>query len=168
MIIKFFIKNKNILVFIFLFIAVGYLSFDKYFNKPMLDHFSFAIKDFDKNSVFYDETLKILGYKRTMSLNLENDVKLFAYGPNFKPIFWISNKGFIDSEEIGNSKGQHIAFIAHSVEEVNNWHKKCLALGGKNNGAPGPRPEYHKGYYGAFIIDPSGWRIEACIHNYKG
>ena len=54
------------------------------------------------------------------------------------------------------------------VEAVQQWYAKCLELGGKDNGAPGPRPEYHPGYFGAFIIDPNGWRIEACFHQYQG
>lgn len=38
--------------------------------------------------------------------------------------------------------------------------------GARDNGAPGPRPEYHPGYYAAFVIDPNGYRLEAVLHNY--
>lgn len=64
--------------------------------------------------------------------------------------------------------------IHHTSISVNDWEKSLnfyeqtfKELGGKDNGKPGPRPEYHPGYYGAFIIDPDGWRIEACLHDYK-
>ena len=40
----------------------------------------------------------------------------------------------------------------------------ALAAGGRDNGAPGPRPEYHPGYYGAFVLDPDGNNIEAVFH----
>ena len=36
----------------------------------------------------------------------------------------------------------------------------------KDNGAPGPRPEYHSGYYAAFIIDPNSYRYEVVLHDY--
>lgn len=38
-------------------------------------------------------------------------------------------------------------------------------LGGRDNGAPGFRPEYHAGYYGAFALDPDGHNIEAVHGN---
>lgn len=70
-------------------------------------------------------------------------------------------------EQVGKARGVHIAFRAPSVAAVEAWYKKCLELGGVDNGAPGPRPHYHPGYYGAFIVDPNGWRIEACFHQYQ-
>ena len=96
----------------------------------------------------------------------QGTVQVAGYGKGEKPYFWISPMGNKE-EEIGCARGVHFAFLAPSVEAVQEWHKKCLELGGKDNGAPGPRPIYHPGYYGAFIIDPSGWRIEACLHNYQ-
>ena len=74
----------------------------------------------------------------------------------------------LDSEDVGKARGVHMAFSAPNAEAVAEWYDKALKLGGKDNGAPGVRPEYHPGYFGAFIIDPSGWRIEACFHGYKG
>jgi catechol 2,3-dioxygenase-like lactoylglutathione lyase family enzyme len=44
------------------------------------------------------------------------------------------------------------------------FHRAALAAGGRDNGAPGPRPEYHPGYYGAFVLDPDGHNIEAVCH----
>jgi hypothetical protein len=84
-----------------------------------------------------------------------------------RPYFWISSEGN-PKEDIGNARGLHISFQASTIEAIHTWHDKCLELGGKDNGHPGPRPEYHPGYYGAFIIDPNGWRIEACLHHYDG
>ena len=44
------------------------------------------------------------------------------------------------------------------------FHREALAAGGRDNGAPGPRPEYHPYYYGAFVLDPDGNNVEAVAH----
>jgi len=132
----------------------------------MIDHTSFAVKDFEKSLIFYDKSLGALGYERIRNIEVP-EAKVAGYGKPPKPSFWLSNTGYDLSEEIGNALGVHIAFSAPSVEAVNEWYKICLELGGKDNGAPGPRANYHLGYYGAFIVDPNGWRIEACFHQYQ-
>jgi hypothetical protein len=47
---------------------------------------------------------------------------------------------------------------------VDAFHAAALAAGGKDNGAPGPRPRYTPTYYGAFVIDPDGHNLEAVCH----
>ena len=136
----------------------------------MLDHFSLSVKDYPQSLFFYDETLKILGYDRVITIDMpEHQVKCVGYGLNEgkRPYFWISPMG-LSTEEVGQARGFHMAFTAPSQEAVVAWYHKCLELGGKDNGAPGPRAEYHPGYFGAFIIDPNGWRIEAVTHHYQG
>jgi predicted lactoylglutathione lyase len=54
-----------------------------------------------------------------------------------------------------------VAFSAESREAVDAFHRAATAAGGKDNGAPGLRPQYHAGYYGAFVLDPDGNNIEA-------
>jgi hypothetical protein len=44
---------------------------------------------------------------------------------------------------------------------VDAFHAAALAAGGKDNGAPGPRPGLHPDYYAAFVLDPVGNNIEA-------
>ena len=39
-----------------------------------------------------------------------------------------------------------------------------LATGGQSDGGPGLRPQYHGDYYGAFLVDPAGNRVEAVCH----
>lgn len=133
----------------------------------MIDHTSLAVKDFLSALKFYDETLGHLGYNRIKTLDLP-EVQVASYGIPPKSSFWISDKGPIEGEEIGNAYGVHVAFSAPSIEAIHNWYNNCLRLGGIDNGTPGPRIHYHPGYYGAFIIDPNGWRIEACLHHYQG
>lgn len=48
--------------------------------------------------------------------------------------------------------------------QVDAFHRAAIAAGGKDNGAPGLRPDYHPHYYGAFVIDPEGNNIEAVCH----
>lgn len=78
-------------------------------------------------------------------LNFENNGWYIAgHGSYGKPFFWIDS-GSSDSKDdfIGRARGLHVAFRARSKEEVQQWYDKCLELGRKDNGAPGPRPEYH-------------------------
>lgn len=138
----------------------------------MIDHTSIAVKNYDESVKFYDETFKILGFARCKTLafpvpHSDKILKIAGYGKNNKPSFWISNMSKYPGE-IANAAGVHFAFSAANSEMINAWYEKCLELGGKDNGKPGVRPQYHPGYYGAFIIDPSGWRIEAVMHNYNG
>lgn len=132
----------------------------------MIDHTSLAVTNFKSSAEFYDKTLAALGYERIVTLDLPT-VQVIGYGTPPKPSFWISDKGYNENEQIGNAQGVHVAFLAPSVAAVEEWHQLCLQLGGHDNGAPGPRADYHPGYYGGFIVDPSGWRIEACFHQYS-
>lgn len=133
----------------------------------MFDHLSFSVKNYEESIEFYDTTLSLLGYKREITLDIPN-YRAVGYGNGgVRPCLWMSAAGRED-EEVGKAKGLHIAFVAPNQAAVDKWYAKCLKLGAKDNGAPGPRQHYHAGYYGAFIIDPNGWRLEACIHGYKG
>jgi catechol 2,3-dioxygenase-like lactoylglutathione lyase family enzyme len=78
------------------------------------------------------------------------------YGP--KPFFWINAR---DRPAVS---GAHVAFGVRTHGEVDAFHAAALAAGGTDNGAPGPRPIYHPGYYGAFVLDPDGNNVEAVCH----
>lgn len=133
----------------------------------MLDHISFSVLDYEVSLNFYDQTLAILGVVRLVTLDF-GECKTAGYGAanSIRPNFWISPNG-LSNENIGQAKGFHLAFIAPNIDSVNAWYQKALSLGAQDNGSPGLRQHYHAGYYGAFVIDPNGWRIEACIHNYS-
>ncbi len=130
----------------------------------MLDHTSISVEDYAGSLNFYDKTMEILGYERVLTIDNEH-AQCAGYGKDGKPSFWISPMGEKD-ELLGQARGLHFAFLAPTKEAVNAWYAVALELGGKDNGAPGPRP-YHEGYYGAFVVDPSGWRIEACHHTFE-
>lgn len=132
----------------------------------MLDHVSISVKNYEQSLQFYDATLAALGYERVFALDIPEKLKAAGYGKNGKPSFWISPMGR-DDEDVGRARGVHLAFVAPNAQAVEKWYNACLEMGAKDNGKPGPRPEYHPGYYGAFVIDPNGWRIEACFHEHK-
>lgn len=135
----------------------------------MIDHISVAVNNFEQSLAFYDQTLKILGYDRLMTFE-DEDHQVAGYGKDGKTSFWmgVDRTNAQADEIVGRAKGFHVGFIAPDIDSVQKWYETCLTLGATDNGAPGPRPEYHPGYYGGFVIDPNGWRIEACIQNYDG
>ena len=59
----------------------------------------------------------------------------------------------------------HLAFGVHDVATVERFHEVATAAGYPDNGAPGERPQYHPGYYGAFVLDPDGHNVEAVFHD---
>lgn len=58
----------------------------------------------------------------------------------------------------------HLAFASEDRATVDAFHRAAIAAGGQDNGAPGLRPEYHANYYGAFVLDPDGYNVEAVCH----
>lgn len=58
----------------------------------------------------------------------------------------------------------HLAFAADDRAQVDAFYEAAIAAGATDNGEPGPRPHYHPGYYGAFVIDPNGVNLEAVCH----
>jgi catechol 2,3-dioxygenase-like lactoylglutathione lyase family enzyme len=118
----------------------------------MLDHVGLRVEDIDGSRAFYRETLAPLGY----ALVYEGQ-GWAGFGAEGLPDFWISGGG-------PTSPAVHVAFRASGRSSVDLFHAAGLAAGGTDNGAPGLRPEYHKDYYGAFILDPDGNNIEAVFH----
>jgi len=126
----------------------------------MIDHTGLLVRDPKKAQTFYDAALAPLGYKRMVEVPKEvTGGKVVAgYGVPPKPDFWVA-------EGEPSTPRMHIAFRAESHAEVDAFYKAAIASGGKDNGGPGPRPHYHKDYYGAFVLDPDGHNIEAVCHN---
>ena len=58
----------------------------------------------------------------------------------------------------------HIAIAAADHTIVDAFHAAALAAGGRDNGPPGLRPQYHQAYYAAFVLDPDGNNVEAVHH----
>jgi len=128
----------------------------------VIDHLTTYATDFEATRAFYDAALGALGYQRNVDMVAEWDAdfptrRLCAYGPGQQPIFWIS-------EEPTPASPRHIAFAASGRDAVGAFYEAGLGAGGRDNGAPGERPIYHPGYYGAFLFDPDGNNVEAVHH----
>jgi len=126
----------------------------------MIDHTGLQVSDPKRSRVFYEKALEPLGYRVLMEVPTaftEGKVVL-GLGVPPKPDFWIA-------EGTPNAPHLHIAFVARSRKEVDAFYRAALAAGGRDNGAPGPRPHYHEHYYGAFVLDPDGHNIEAVVHS---
>jgi catechol 2,3-dioxygenase-like lactoylglutathione lyase family enzyme len=122
----------------------------------MLHHVSVGVRDVARAASFYDPVLKALGYKRVADYS----PGAIAYGESKdRPEFWIGLPH--DQGSPSNGNGAHLAFAAKSKAQVNKFHDAALKAGGSNNGEPGPRPDYGPAYYGAFIYDLDGNKIEA-------
>ena len=122
----------------------------------MIDHTGLNVSDPIKSRYFYDQALSPLGYKMLIEIPKEYTAGtvVLGYGVPPKADFWMS-------EGTPNNPKIHIAFQADDRAQVDAFYKAALSAGGKDNGAPGPRPHYHKDYYGAFVLDPDGHNIEA-------
>jgi len=120
----------------------------------MLHHASVGVSDVERAAKFYDAALGALGYKRIM----EYMPYALAYGES-GPSFWVQLPH--DQKAASPGNGNHIGFAAKTKNAVHKFHQAALANGGKDNGAPGGRPDYGPDYYGAFVIDLDGNRLEA-------
>jgi catechol 2,3-dioxygenase-like lactoylglutathione lyase family enzyme len=118
----------------------------------MIDHVSLEVADYERSKAFYTEALGPLGYE----LMMEFDGTVAGFGAKGKPDFWL----------IGGSPSgtTHVAFAASDRATVDAFHAAALAAGGRDNGQPGLRPQYHEHYYGAYAHDPDGNNVEAVCH----
>jgi catechol 2,3-dioxygenase-like lactoylglutathione lyase family enzyme len=130
----------------------------------ILDHVSLSVSDYARAKAFYGAALAPLG----ITLLMEFD-HVAGFGRDGKPELWIGGgpASFQTEAQLRPITPVHLALSARSREEVDAFHAAALAAGGRDFGAPGPRPVYHPGYYGAFVLDPDGHNIEAVIHNFR-
>jgi lactoylglutathione lyase len=118
----------------------------------LIDHVHLVVRDLEASKRFYAAVFEVLG------------IPLGGQGPGF---FW-ADELFVSSKDPPVATGQltgrvHLAMQAKDPQMVERFHVAGSAAGGKDNGAPGPRP-YHPGYYAAFLLDPDGNNIEAVYH----
>lgn len=125
----------------------------------MIDHTGLTVTDGKVSVEFYTKALAPLGYQvlRTVPTEFTGGKIVVGFGVPPKPDFWIA-------EGAPNTPRLHIAFRAESRAMVDAFYAAAIAAGGKDNGKPGPRPQYHEHYYGAFVLDPDGHNVEAVIH----
>ena len=118
----------------------------------MIDHIGLQVSDFAKSKRFYAAALAPLGYKTLREFG--DDAAGFGVE---RPDFWIG-KG------ARPTAATHVCFAATSRAQVDAFYKAAMAAGGRDNGAPGLRTQYHPTYYGAFVLDADGNNVEAVCH----
>jgi catechol 2,3-dioxygenase-like lactoylglutathione lyase family enzyme len=119
----------------------------------MIDHISIAVANLDDCARFYDSVLEPLGLKRLVTR--ENTV---GYGKRY-PEFWLNARPAMPP--VPGDTGVHICLRAASREAVTAFHTLALSNGGADDGAPGDRQATVTTYFGAFIRDPEGNKVEA-------
>ncbi|TLX62251.1 VOC family protein [Stutzerimonas nosocomialis] len=122
-------------------------------NPSILSHVSLGTNRFDEAAAFYDKVLSTLGCRRV----LEHPGAV-AWGRDY-PEFWLQRP--LDGRPSSCGNGTHVGFIANDRAAVDAFHAAALAAGATDEGAPGPRPHYGEPYYGCFVRDLDGHKIEA-------
>jgi len=125
-------------------------------RQVVIDHLTIGVSDLETSRRFYAQALEPLGFGEIGAWSDAN--REIAFGLEQVNDFAIS-----DRYEAGGQL--HIAFAADTREQVDAFHEAALAAGGRDNGAPGLRPEYSADYYGAFVLDPDGHNVEAVCHS---
>ena len=122
----------------------------------MIEHISLPVADLDRSAAFYDAVLSALGMTRTKEVP-----GAIGYGPTERPapVFWLL--AHTDRTPAVAGAGLHVGFEANDRAAVDAFHATAMEHGARDSGAPGPRPEYTQPFYGAFVIDPDGFKIEA-------
>ena len=119
-----------------------------------IDHLTITVRDLQASRAFYEHALEPFGAHSTELVG-EDGLEV-TIGP----------KG---AEDLVLKQGEptapiHIAFLALDTGTVDAFHAAALEAGGRDNGEPGRRPQYHERYYGAYVLDPDGNNVEAVCH----
>jgi len=122
----------------------------------MIAHIGIIVSDIEKSKRFYIAALGPLGYQmlREYGVTATRPAASAGFGEAPRADLWIYQG------EPGRVTA-HIAFQVNRRAIVDAFYDAAMAAGGRDNGKPGPRPQYRANYYGAFVLDPDGYNIEA-------
>ena len=118
-------------------------------SKAMLDHVSLGVTDIERSRRFYDAILRPLGLVRIVDFG---DSRGSDYGAALGSLgveFTITREAEVRTP----IPGAHVCFRAPDRAAVDAFHAAAVACGGRDDGAPGLRPNYHADYYGAFVLE---------------
>ena len=127
----------------------------------MFSHIFVGVSDFDRALAFYDALMSALGIERRFCDHARPWAG-WQSSPGPRPLFLIGSP--YDRQAPAPGNGQMVAFLADSRAGVDRAHAAALAHGGRCEGPPGPRPEYHAHYYGAYFRDPDGNKLAVACH----
>jgi catechol 2,3-dioxygenase-like lactoylglutathione lyase family enzyme len=126
-------------------------------RRVIIDHLKIGVSDLERSRRFYAQALAPLGFEQLGPWSEDDPRREISFGTTEADDFAIS-------QEYESGGQVHVAFAADTKEQVDAFYAAAVAAGGKDNGPPGPRPEYSEGYYGAFVLDPDGHNVEAVFH----
>ena len=122
----------------------------------MIAHIGLIVSDIEHSKKFYRAALQPIGYQmiREYGVTPTRPAASAGFGEPPRTDLWLyqGDPGRVTA---------HIAFQVNKRALVDAFYAAALAAGGKDNGKPGPRPQYSANYYGAFVLDPDGYNIEA-------
>jgi catechol 2,3-dioxygenase-like lactoylglutathione lyase family enzyme len=116
----------------------------------VFDHVTIRVSDRDASERFYDTVLRTLGVERSHS------------GRDFTEWGDFSLTQADDEDPV--TRRLHVGFAAPGRPEVDEFWRVGTEAGFRDDGPPGPRPQYREDYYGAFVLDPDGNSAEAVHH----
>jgi catechol 2,3-dioxygenase-like lactoylglutathione lyase family enzyme len=119
-----------------------------------IDHLWLRTREIEETLRFYQAVAPVVG------ISVERSTADFVH------IRFADGSGsfsFITGDE--PTQNVHLAFGVADLATVERFHEVCIAAGFRDNGGPGERPQYHPGYYGAFVLDPSSNNVEAVFHD---
>ncbi len=122
-----------------------------------VNHVSIGVNDVERARRFYDPLMKLLGLRVRQA-----DAESVDYGTE-KLVFSLETP--VDKKPATPGNGVHIAFDAPDRETVDAFYREAMKLGARDAGAPGLRTQYSPNYYGAFVFDLDGNKIEAVTGN---
>jgi catechol 2,3-dioxygenase-like lactoylglutathione lyase family enzyme len=122
----------------------------------MIAHIGLIVSDIERSKEFYSAALQPIGYEliRAYGITPTRPVASAGFGVPPRADLWLyqGDPGKVTA---------HIAFQVHTRTFVDAFYQAAIAAGARDNGKPGPRPQYSPNYYGAFVFDPDGYNIEA-------
>jgi catechol 2,3-dioxygenase-like lactoylglutathione lyase family enzyme len=118
-----------------------------------LDHLWIRVRDLVESRFFYETVAPLVGLRvregaAANRFHVAGDSRSFA---------------LVRDEPV--TENVHLAFPAPDRATVDAFHAAAVESGFRDNGAPGERPQYHAGYYGAYVLDPDGNNVEAVFHD---
>jgi catechol 2,3-dioxygenase-like lactoylglutathione lyase family enzyme len=127
----------------------------------VFSHIFVGVRDFERALVFYRALMPVLGLQERFC-DRTRPWAGWQSDPGPRPLFLIGKPFDGRLHDPGN--GQMVAWLARSRAIVDAAHAVALATGGVCEGVPGPRPEYHVHYYGAYFRDTEGNKLCVACH----
>lgn len=127
----------------------------------MFSHVTLGTNDWTRAKPFWQAIMAAL--KQPVLFEYEGGM---AYGEPAGPKTFVGPP--FDGQPATHGNGTHVAFLASDRATVDAFHAAALANGGTDEGAPGLRPHYHPHYYGAYVRDPDGNKLQAVCHAKHG